>query len=169
LKAVLFIVLLSLCAAVFGQSEEELAVRATVESFFAALKEARGEDAAALYSEAAMLQVDMTFQSIREGIRRNDESVLLRLRTAGYQAESADIRDWTTIEYLTETIKLPIMFGRYTPFTMFVDSILVQGRRAEVFLTFENPTGIRMGQQAVFVWEDDLWLAESFLGMTSFP
>lgn len=169
MKAVLVAVLLSLCAAVFGQSEEELAVQATVESFFAALKEARGDDAAALYSETAMLQVDLTFQSIREGIRRNDESVLLRLRTAGYQAESGDIRGWTTSEYLTETLNLPIMFGRYTPFTMTVDSILVQGRQADVFLTFENAVGIQMGQQAVFVWENDLWLAESFMGMTSFP
>ncbi|MFO7627834.1 MAG: hypothetical protein R6V62_11300 [Candidatus Fermentibacteraceae bacterium] len=169
MKAVLSVMLLTSCAAVFGQSEEELAVQTTVESFFAALQEARGEDAAALYSETAMLQVDLTFQSIREGIRRNDESVLLRLRTAGYQAESGDIRDWTTVEYLTQTIELPMMFGRYTPFTMTVDSIRVQGRRAEAFLTFENTAGIQMGQQAVFVQEDDLWLAESFMGMTSFP
>lgn len=169
MKAVLVVLLLTLCAAVFGQSEEELAVQETVESFFSALQEARGEDAAALYSETAMLQVDLTFQSIREGIRRNDESVLLRLRTAGYQAESADIRGWTTLEYLTETLKLPIMFGRYTPFTMTVDSIRVQGRRADAFLTFENAAGTLIAQQAFFVREDDLWLAESFMGMTSFP
>jgi hypothetical protein len=169
LKAVLVVLLLSSCTAVFAQSEEELAVETTVEAFFAALKEARGEDAAALYSETAMLQVDLTFQSIREGIRRNDESVLLRLQTAGYQAESEDIRGWSTSEYLTETLKLPMMFGRYTPFTMTVDSIRVQGRRADAFLTFVNASGTPMTQQAVFVWENDLWLAESFMGMTSFP
>lgn len=169
MKAVLVVVLLTSYAAVFGQSEDELAVLATVESFFAALQEARGEDAAALYSETAMLQVDLTFQSIREGIRRNDESVLLRLRTAGYQAESADIRGWTTLEYLTETLKLPMMFGRYTPFTMTVDSIRIQARRAEVFLSFENASGVLMTQQACFVREDGRWLAESFMGMTSFP
>jgi len=169
LKAVLAVLLLTSCAAVFGQSEEEMAVQETVESFFAALQEAKGEEAAALYSQSAMLQVDLTFQSIREGIRRNDESVLLRLRTAGYQAESGDIRGWTTLEYLTETLRLPMMFGRYTPFTMTVDSIRVQGRRADVFLTFENTAGILMEQQACFVREDGRWLAESFMGMTSFP
>lgn len=169
MKAVLAVMILSVCSAVLAQSEEELAVQTTVESFFAALQEARGEDAAALYSETAMLQVDLTFQSIREGIRRNDESVLLRLQTAGYQAGSEDIRGWSTSEYLTETLKLPMMFGRYTPFTMTVDSIRVQGRRAEAFLTFVNATGTPMAQLAVFVRENDLWLAESFMGMTSFP
>jgi len=169
LKAVLLFVLLTSFSAVFGQSEEELAVQTAVESFFAALREARGEDAAALYSEAAMSQVDLTFQSIREGIRRNDESVLLRLETAGYQAEAGDIRGWSTVEYLTATLELPIMYGRYTPFTMTVDSISVQGRRADVFIMFENMAGTMMAQQAVFVREDDMWLAESFMGMTSFP
>lgn len=170
MKAVLFSVLLISSVALFGQpGEEELAVQTTVESFFAALGEARGDDAAAFYSETAIDQVDLTFQSIREGIRRNDESVLLRLGTAGYQAEAGDIRNWTTAEYLARTLELPIMSGRYTPFTMTVDSILIQGRRADVFLTFENAAGFRMAQQAVFVREDDRWLAESFMGMTSFP
>lgn len=170
MKAVLFSVLLTLSVTLSGQpEEEELTVLSAVESFFAALREARGEDAAALYSEAAMDQVDLTFQSIREGIRRNDESVLLRLSSAGYQAEAGVIRDWTAVEYLSETLKLPIMSGRFTPLSMSVDSIRIDGRRADVYITFENAAGVRMAQQAVFVREDDRWLAESFMGMTSFP
>ncbi len=169
MKAVLAAVLLTVCAAASAQSEAEEAVLQVVEEFFSALKEARGDEAAALYSETAMQQVELTFQSIRDGIRRSDESVLLRIQSAGYQATSQDIRNWNARQYLAETLKLPMMVGRYTPFSMTVDSISVQGRRALVQLTFENSIGTSIEQMAVLVMEDRSWLVESFMGMTSFP
>ncbi len=169
MKAMLVAVLLTVCAAASGQTEEESVVLGTIEGFFAALREARGEDAAALYSTIAMEQVEITFQSILEGIRRNDESVILRLQSAGYQAEPQEIRGWTTREYLARTLSLPIMFGRYTPFSMQVDSISIQDRRATILLRFENAFGTVIEQQATMVREDDAWLVESFMGMTSFP
>jgi hypothetical protein len=182
-KAVLIAVLLTIFAVVFGQSNdepadeaivserstEELAVEAALRSFFDALREARGEDAAQFYSSAALAQVDYTFQTIREGIRRADEATLTRLQTAGYQAGTQAIRNWSTREYLAETLKLPMMFGRYTPFTMEILSIEVQGRRATVQVLFENTAGVVIEQQAVVVRESDAWLIENFMGMTSFP
>jgi hypothetical protein len=166
---VLLGLLLSVCAAAAGQTEDETAVLGTVESFFAALREARGSDAASLYSSSAMDQVELTFDSIREGIEKEDESVLLRLGSAGYSAPPSEIRDWNAGEYLSATLELPIMSGRYTPLAMRVDSMDIQGRRALVFITFENRTGASFPQQAVLVREDDQWFVEAFLGMTSFP
>lgn len=169
MKAVLLGLLLSVCAAAHGQTEDETEVLGTVDSFFTALREARGEDAAALFSSSAMDQVELTFESIREGIEEEDESVLLRIGSAGYSALPSEIREWSVREYLSETLELPIMSGRYTPLAMLVDSIEVQGRRALVFITFENRAGTSFPQQAVLVQEDGRWLVEAFLGMTSFP
>lgn len=169
MKAVLAAVLLALWLPAFGQSEEETAVRQTVEQLFSALLEARGEDAAELYSSAAMEQVEYTFQAIREGIRRADEAVLFRLQRAGYQAGTQEIRGWTTREYLAETLKLPMMYARYAPFQMEIVSVEVRGRRATVQIEFENQAGIILEQVAVVVREGNAWLVESFMGMTTFP
>ncbi len=169
MKVVLLGFLLLVCASAPGQTDDEAAVIYAVNSLFTALSEARGADAAVLYSSTAMDQVRLSFESIRRGIEREDESVLLRLSSAGYSAQPSEILGWTLSEYLAATLELPIMSGRYTPLVMRVDSVDVQGRRALVFITFENRAGAAFPQQAVLVQEDGRWLVEAFLGMGSFP
>ncbi len=168
------IVLLVVLAVFSGTSaaddaETDSLVRAGVEQFMQALQSGDGPVAAELFSTEALDQVEAMLNTIKQSLRSDPEGTLRRLASAGYRIELETARNWDPVDYLAQTLSLPMISARYTPYELKIDTVIVDRRRATVEMTFQTASGAEIPQQALLDYEEDRWKVTSFMGITAFP
>ena len=168
------LVLLLLMFFLFGfahgeDAESDSLVRSTVAVFMSALQTGDGLAASDLFSSQALDQVEVMLVTIKQNLDRDPESTIRRLNGVGYSVELEYAEGWETIDYLSATLSLPMMTSRYTLYELEIDSVTVDGRDALVDMVFRTATGVEIPQQAVLVYEDDVWKVSNFMGITAFP
>ena len=137
--------------------------------FMAALQEGRGQDAAQMFSQSALSQVEAMLNTVKQSAGSDSEATVRRLQSAGYEIDEQGIRRWQVFDYLSQTLSLPMITARYLPYEMEVVSIEVSGRSASVELVFRTSTGTEIPQEALLSFENDSWRVSSFMGITAFP
>ncbi len=152
-----------------ADAETDSLVRAGVEQFMDALQSGEGPVAAELFSTEAMAQVEAMLNTIKQSLRSDPEGTLRRLTSAGYQIELETARNWDPVDYLAQTLSLPMISARYIPYELRIDTVMVDRRRATVEMIFETASGAEIPQQALLDYEDDQWKVTSFMGITAFP
>lgn len=167
---VLFAAVLVFSGSAFADDiEADSLIREEVQLFMEALQTGDGETASALFSSAALGQVDAMLNTIKQSLDRDPEGTLRRLSSAGYQVDEEKAEDWRVEEYLAETLSLPMISARYTPYELEIDTVTIDGRSAVVEMIFRTASGNEIPQQAIMAFEDDIWKVSSFMGITAFP
>lgn len=152
-----------------ADAESDSLIRAEVSLFMTALQTGDGETASSLFSSSALTQVDAMLNTIKQSLDNDPEGTVRRLVSAGYTVDEDAVKDWETLDYLSQTLSLPMISARYIPYQMVVDSVLVDGRSATVVMGFSTASGTMIPQQALMSLEDGEWKISSFMGITAFP
>ncbi len=85
--------------------------------------------------------------TIKQSLRSDPEGTLRRLTSAGYQIELETARNWDPVDYLAQTLSLPMISARYIPYELRIDTVMVDRRRATVEMIFETASGAEIPQQ----------------------
>lgn len=167
--AVLFVLVFVVSVAIAQDLEADSLVRGQVQAFMDALQSGDGETAASMFSSIALQQVEVMLNTIKQSLDRDPEGTMSRLSSAGYSVELAEAERWETEVYLAQTLSLPMISARYTPYEMTVEEVLIDGRTATVQMIFSTASGAQIPQQAILTWENDVWKISNFMGITAFP
>lgn len=169
-QLVLVLLVFLLAGFAFGDdAEADSLIRLTVNDFMSALQAGDGSTASEWFSVQAMEQVEVMLVSIKQNLDRDPDAALRRLKSVGYTIELEAAEDWETIDYLAATLSLPMITARYVPYELEISSVAVDDRDASVDMIFRTVTEVEIPQQATMVYEDDLWMVSSFMGITAFP
>jgi hypothetical protein len=122
-----------------------------------------------LVSSEALEVVEDNLSALKDQLRSDPEMTMLRLSSAGYSAVEEEILEWTAVDYLNRTIVLPIMMGRYTPYSMEITGQEIGRNSAVLQVLFSTQTGYGMPSEIRLVRDRGVWLVSSFMGLSSFP
>ncbi len=167
--AVPIMLLLTAAGASAQNAQADSLVREGVVLFMSALQEGDGDTAASMFSSQALAQVEVMLNTVKQSLDRDPEGTMRRLVNAGYTVDEEAAEDWEPADYLAQTLSLPMISARYTPYTLEIDSVAINGRSATVQMTFSTASGNQIPQQAMLTLEDDAWKISSFMGITAFP
>lgn len=140
-----------------------------LEEFYHALQSGNSEIVTYLISSDALESVDIMLDALKESIERDEELIMGRLTAAGYTATADEIDDWSALDYLTETVVLPVMKARYTLYEMQIEEYSNDGDDIVIPLLFISSTGLELPFEAELVREDDFWKVTTFMGLNAFP
>lgn len=150
-------------------AEADSLIRSEISVFMAALQSGDGVKASDMFSSQAMVQVDAMLNTIKQSIDRDPDGTIRRLTSAGYAVDNDSVEHWSSSDYLSQTLSLPMISARYTPYELSIDTVVIDGRTATVEMSFQTASGTEIPQQALMAYEDDTWKVSSFMGITAFP
>ncbi len=168
-RALLAVLLVFSGIAFSDDAEADSLIRSGISVFMTALQSGDGVTASDMFSSQAMTQVDAMLNTIKQNIDRDPEGTVRRLLSAGYDVDSDGAEQWSSADYLAQTLSLPMISARYTPYELEIDNVAIDGRSATVELIFRTASGNEIPQQALMAYEDDVWKVASFMGITAFP
>ncbi|MCK4806612.1 MAG: hypothetical protein KAT09_03150 [Candidatus Aegiribacteria sp.] len=140
-----------------------------LQEFFQALKTGDTFMISQLISSDGLDGIEVMLEILKENLDDNEETIMSRLTTAGYTVTADEIDDWSPIEYLTNTIVLPVMKARYAFYEMQIGDYSDHGSELIIPLVFRTTSGVELPYQAVLVKEDNQWRVTDFMGLNSFP
>ncbi len=140
-----------------------------LQEFLQALKTGDSFMISQLISEDGLDEIDIMLDILKESIEDNEESTMSRLSAAGYTATADEIDDWSSIDYLKNTIVLPVMKARYSLYDMQIGEYSINGDELVIPLIFSTASGVQLPYEANLVKDDDQWKVTNFMGLNSFP
>ena len=140
-----------------------------LQEFLQALKTGDSFMISQLISEDGLDEIDIMLDILKESIEDNEESTMSRLSAAGYTATADEIDDWSSIDYLKNTIVLPVMKARYSLYDMQIGEYSINGDELVIPLIFSTASGVQLPYEANLVKDDDKWKVTNFMGLNSFP
>ncbi len=140
-----------------------------LEVFYEALKSGDGESVAFFVSSEALDDIDVSLMILKESIDRDEELTMNRLIAAGYTATASEIDDWSALDYLKNTVSLPMMSARYSMYEMQIGEYTIGDDDLVIPLTFFSSAGLELPFEVKLTREDDSWKVSTFMGFSSFP
>lgn len=137
-----------------------------LQAFFQALKTGDSFMISQLISSDGLDEIDVMLEILKENL---DTTTMSRLSTAGYTATADEIEDWSSMDYLTSTVVLPVMKARYALYEMQIDDYSNHGDELVIPIVFRTASGVELPYQAVLEKEDNQWKVTNFVGLNSFP
>ena len=140
-----------------------------LQSFLQALKAGDSIMVSQLISSDGLDEIDMMLEILKENLDDNEESTMSRLVAAGYTADADEIDDWSAMDYLTNTVALPVMKARYSLYEMQINDYSSNGDNLIIPLVFRTTSGVELPYEAVLVKDGNQWKVTNFMGLNSFP
>ncbi|MCD4701714.1 MAG: hypothetical protein K8S24_07640 [Candidatus Aegiribacteria sp.] len=137
-----------------------------LQAFFQALKTGDSFMISQLISSDGLDEIDVMLEILKENL---DNTTMSRLTTAGYTATADEMEDWSPMDYLTNTVVLPVMNARYAFYEMQIGDYSNHGDELVIPLVFRTASGVELPYQAVLEKEDSQWKVTNFMGLNSFP
>ncbi len=119
-----------------------------------------------LISSDGLDEIDIMLEILQDNL---DGATLSRLSTAGYTATADEIDDWSSLDYLINTIALPVMKARYSIYEMQIGEYSDDGNNLVIPLVFSTASGLELPYQAILRKENNQWKVTNFMGLNSFP
>ena len=139
---------------------------AVLQVFFQALKTGDTFMISQLISSDGLDEIDVMLEILQENL---NDATLSRLSTAGYVATADEIDDWSSMDYLLNTIALPVMKARYSIYEMQIGDYSDRGNELVIPLVFSTASGLELPYEAILRKEDNQWKVTNFMGLNSFP
>lgn len=137
--------------------------------FLQALKAGDSFMVSQLISSDGLDEIDMMLEILKENLDDNEEGTMSRLIAAGYTATADEIDDWSSMDYLTNTVILPVMKARYSFYEMQINDYSNNGNNLIIPLVFRTASGVELPYEAVLVKDENQWKVTNFMGLNSFP
>ncbi|MEN8208287.1 MAG: hypothetical protein ABFR50_03450 [Candidatus Fermentibacteria bacterium] len=119
-----------------------------------------------LISSDGLDEIEIMLEILQENL---DDATMSRLSAAGYTATASEIDDWSSMDYLTSTIILPVMKARYSIYEMHIGDYSDSGNELTIPLVFSTSSGLELQFEAILKKENNQWKVTSFMGLNSFP
>ena len=140
-----------------------------LQQFFLALKEGNSFMLSQLISDDGLNEIDIMLDILKENIDDNEETTMSRLTAAGYTATADEIDDWSAMDYLKNTMVLPVMKARYSIYEMRIGEYPGNSDELVIPVIFSTASGLELSYNAVLVKDNNQWKVTNFMGLNSFP
>jgi hypothetical protein len=140
-----------------------------LQEFFQALKEGNSFMLSQLISIDGLNEIDIMLDILKENLDDNEEITMSRLTAAGYTATADEIDDWSALDYLKNTMVLPVMKARYSLYDMEIGDYPSDSDELVVPLIFSTASGLELSYNAILVKDNGQWKVTHFMGLNSFP
>lgn len=140
-----------------------------LQEFFQALRTGDNLVISRLISKDGLEEIDTMLDVLKENLSDNEETTMSRLSAAGYTATADEMKHWSSTDYLSETVVLPMMQARYSSYDMQIEDYISNSNELVIPLLFITASGVELHYDAVLVKENDQWKVTNFMGLNSFP
>jgi len=140
-----------------------------LQTFFQALKSGDDSVISQLISDDALDEIEVMLDILKENLDDSEETTMTRLIAAGYSASADEIDDWSSLDYLLNTVVLPVMKARYALYEMQIGEYAGSGDELVIPLVFITASGVELQFEAILIEDDNQWKVSNFIGLNSFP